>query len=67
MSIPVFIVKRLLQAIPLLFIVSVMAFTMLKLAPVDPLAHLRANPAISQAAVMAEEKRFGLDQPAVLQ
>lgn len=67
MSIPVFIAKRLLQAIPLLFIVSVMAFTMLKLAPVDPLAHLRANPAISQAAIIAEEKRLGLDKPPVIQ
>ena len=67
MSIPVFMAKRFLQAIPLLFIVSVMSFTMLKLAPVDPLAHLRANPSISQAAILAEEKRLGLDKPPVIQ
>ena len=67
MSIPVFILKRLLQAVPLLFIISVMSFTMLKMAPIDPLAHLRANPAISLAAIKAEEHRLGLDKPAPMQ
>lgn len=63
MSVPVYILKRVLQAIPLLIIISIMSFTMLKLAPVDPLAHLRANPAISQAAIQAEEERLGLNKP----
>lgn len=63
MSIPVYILKRALQAIPLLFLISVMAFTMLKVAPVDPLAHLKANPAISQQAIEAEEERLGLNKP----
>ncbi|HEY9772572.1 MAG TPA: ABC transporter permease [Planktothrix sp.] len=67
MSIPVFMLKRILQALPLLFIISVMSFTMLKMAPIDPLAHLRANPAISQAAIDAESKRLGLDKPPVVQ
>jgi peptide/nickel transport system permease protein len=67
MSIPVYILKRLLQAIPLLFIISVMSFTMLKLAPIDPLAHLRANPAISMQAIRAEEERLGLNKPPVVQ
>lgn len=67
MSIPVYILKRMLQAIPLLFIISIMSFTMLKLAPIDPLAHLRANPAISAAAIKAEEERLGLNKPAPVQ
>ncbi|HEY9787955.1 MAG TPA: ABC transporter permease [Candidatus Obscuribacterales bacterium] len=67
MSVPVYILKRALQALPLLLIISIMSFTMLKLAPVDPLAHLRANPAISQAAIKAEEERLGLDKPAHVQ
>ena len=67
MSIPVYLLKRTLQALPLLFIISVMSFTMLKLAPIDPLAHLRANPAISVAAIKAEEERLGLNKPPVLQ
>jgi peptide/nickel transport system permease protein len=67
MSIPVYIIKRSLQALPLLFIISVMSFTMLKLAPIDPLAHLRANPAISYQAIKAEEERLGLNKPAPIQ
>lgn len=67
MSIPVYILKRVLQAIPLLFIISVMSFTMLKLAPIDPLAYLRANPAISAQAIRAEEERLGLNKPPVVQ
>lgn len=67
MSVPVYILKRCLQAIPLLIIISIMSFTMLKLAPVDPLAHLRANPAISAAAIKAEEERLGLNKPPTVQ
>ncbi len=67
MSVPVYILKRILQAIPLLFIISIMSFTMLKLAPIDPLAHLRANPAISASAIKAEEQRLGLDKPPPVQ
>ncbi|MBS1955944.1 MAG: ABC transporter permease [Cyanobacteria bacterium SZAS-4] len=44
-----------------------MTFTMLKLAPIDPLAQLRANPAISLAAIKAEEERLGLNKPAPVQ
>ena len=67
MSIPIYFLRRVLQAIPLLLIISVMSFTMLKMAPVDPLAHLKANPAISQAAIDAEAKRLGLNEPPHIQ
>lgn len=63
MSIPIYILKRFLQSIPLLIIISIMSFTMLMLAPIDPLAQLKANPAISYAAIKAEEERLGLNQP----
>src|ERR1700726_4106804 len=67
MSLPVYIVKRILQAIPLLMIISVMSFTLLKLAPIDPLAQMRANPAISATAIKEEEERLGLNKPPVVQ
>lgn len=67
MSPAVYIIKRILQAIPLLLIISVLIFTLLKLSPVDPLAHLKANPSISQAAIKAEEERLGLNKPAPVQ
>jgi len=63
MSVPVYILKRIIQALPLLFIISVLSFVMLKLAPIDPLASLKANPAMSTAAIKAEEQRLGLDKP----
>ncbi len=40
---------------------------MLKIAPVDPLASLKANPAISAEAIRAEEHRLGLDKPPAIQ
>lgn len=67
MSVPVYILRRVLQALPLLIIISVLSFTMLKLAPIDPLAYLKANPAISQSAIKAEEERLGLNKPPVIQ
>jgi len=67
MSLPQFILRRILQAIPLLFLISLISFAMLKLAPIDPLAYLKANPAISQATIKAEEERLGLNKPAAIQ
>ena len=67
MPIYLYVLKRLIQAIPLLFVISIISFTMLKLAPIDPLAYLKANPAISQATIKAEEERLGLNKPAAVQ
>ena len=63
MSLPVYILKRILQAIPLLIIVSIMSFIIIKLSPVDPLAELKLNPAISPQVLQAEKQRLGLDLP----
>ncbi|MBY0358184.1 MAG: ABC transporter permease [Candidatus Obscuribacterales bacterium] len=67
MSIPIYTLKRILQALPLLLIISIMSFTMLKLAPIDPLAQLKSNPAISAETIRAEEERLGLNKPAPVQ
>lgn len=63
MSIPLYILKRILQAIPLLIIVSIISFTLIKLSPVDPLAELKMNPAISPETLQAEKERLGLNLP----
>ena len=67
MSIPVYTLRRILQALPLLLVISIMSFIMLRLAPIDPLAYLKANPAISQETIKAEEERLGLNKPPVVQ
>lgn len=62
-----FILKRVLQTIPLLFIVSIISFFIIRLSPVDPLAELRLNPSISQETLQREKIRLGLDKPIIVQ
>ena len=58
-----YVVKRLLQTIPLLIIVSLISFFIIRLSPIDPLAELRLNPSISQETLDKEIKRLNLDKP----
>lgn len=62
-----FIFKRILQTIPLLVIVSLISFFIIRLSPVDPLAELRLNPSISQETLQKEKVRLGLDKPIIVQ
>lgn len=62
-----YIFKRVLQVIPLLIIVSLISFFIIRLSPVDPLAELRLNPAISQETLEKETKRLRLDKPIAVQ
>jgi len=62
-----YIFKRMLQVIPLLIIVSIISFFIIRLSPVDPLAELRLNPSISQETLQKETKRLGLDKPIIVQ
>ncbi len=62
-----YIVKRILQVIPLLIIVSLISFFIIRLSPVDPLAELRLNPSISQETLDKEIKRLNLDKPIYIQ
>ena len=67
MQILIYILKRILQSIPLLIIVSVISFFIIRLSPVDPLAELRLNPSVSQETLEKETKRLGLDKPIIVQ
>ncbi len=62
-----FILKRILQTIPLLILVSIISFFIIRLSPVDPLAELRLNPSISQETLQKEKIRLGLDKPIIVQ
>ncbi len=62
-----YISKRILQTIPLLIIVSLISFFIIRLSPVDPLAELRLNPSISQETLDKEIKRLNLDKPIYIQ
>ena len=62
-----YVIKRILQTIPLLFLVSIISFFLIRLAPVDPLAELRLNPSITQETLDYEVQRLGLDKPVIVQ
>lgn len=67
MQILIYILKRILQSIPLLIIVSLISFFIIRLSPVDPLAELRLNPSVSQETLQKETQRLGLDKPIIVQ
>lgn len=62
-----YIVKRLLQAIPLLIGVSMIGFAMMHLAPGGPLAVYTLNPTITAQNIQQIKHIFGLDQPMYIQ
>jgi peptide/nickel transport system permease protein len=61
-----YVIRRLLQAIPLMFIVSIILFALVNLAPGGPLAGRGQSRHIlpEQAALL--KRQFGLDQPLVV-
>ena len=67
MNLAGYIIKRIFQTIPLLFLVSIISFFLIRLAPVDPLAELRLNPSITQETLDYEVQRLGLDKPVIVQ
>ena len=58
-----FVLRRVLQTIPLLLGISALTFLLLKLSPGDFLTTQGENPVISQATLDAMRVRFGLDKP----
>ena len=62
-----YIIKRILQVIPLLIMVSLISFFIIRLSPVDPLAELRLNPSISKETLDKEIQRLKLDKPIYMQ
>ena len=67
MSIWIYIFKRIFQTIPILILVTIISFFLIRLSPVDPLAEMRLNPAISKQSIDHEIKRLGLDKPIYVQ
>lgn len=67
MQLLTYILKRILQTIPLLILVSLISFFIIRLSPVDPLAELKLNPSISKETLQKETKRLGLDKPIYVQ
>lgn len=58
-----YVIKRLLIAIPTLIVISIIIFTILALAPGDPLGEFASNPAITAEVRENIRQSLGLDQP----
>ena len=61
-----YFIKRLLIAVPTLIAISLIIFTVLALAPGDPLGEFASNPAITAEVRENIRKSLGLDQPAYI-
>ncbi len=58
-----YVVRRILQAIPLLFIISLVLFVLVNLAPGGPLAGRGGGRRLRPEQVAILKRQFGLDQP----
>ncbi|MEB3285227.1 MAG: ABC transporter permease [Candidatus Sericytochromatia bacterium] len=62
-----YLLKRLIQMVPLLILISMITFGISKLAPGDHLSARMADPSMTRERIEAERKRLGLDQPVPVQ
>ena len=62
-----YILRRILQAIPILFLLSVFLFGVVRLMPGGPLAQAERNPNVTPEQLAALRVRLGLDQPLPVQ
>src|SRR3989449_3835655 len=58
-----YVVRRLLIAVPVIFGISVVLFTILAMAPGDPFEELATNPNVPPEVRMNLRAKFGLDDP----
>jgi peptide/nickel transport system permease protein len=62
-----YIIRRTLYMLPLLLIVSLISFTLIKIMPGDFLTAARLNPQITEETLQAQIERFGLDRSFMVQ
>ncbi len=62
-----FLVRRVVQAIPLLILVTIVSFVVMQLTPGGPLSAYTHNPHITAAQIDAIKHQWGLDQPPPVQ
>ncbi len=61
-----YIIKRILQAIPLLLFITLICFTLINLAPYDAIDSI-TTPEMSKAEVEAKREAYGLNDPMIVQ
>jgi len=58
-----YLIRRLIIAVPVLFGISLVLFTILALAPGDPFGELASNPNVPREVAQQLRAKFGLDDP----
>jgi peptide/nickel transport system permease protein len=58
-----YLLRRLLESVPLLFLITVAVFVVLQLLPAGPLSIYENDPALSSQDLERLEERFGLHEP----
>lgn len=58
-----YILRRLINVIPVLFGITLLSFIIIKLAPGDFLSEMKLNPQVSPETIEIMRRQFGLDQP----
>lgn len=61
-----YIIKRILSSIPIILIITIIAFTLIQLAPYDAIDTI-IKPTMSQEQIDALKAAHGLDKPAIVQ
>ena len=62
-----YIIRRILQAIPIMLLLSIFLFGVVRLMPGGPLAQAERNPNVTPEQLAALRLRLGLDQPLPIQ
>ena len=62
-----YILRRILQAVPIMLLLSIFLFGVVRLMPGGPLAQAERNPNVTPAQLAALRVRLGLDQPLPIQ
>jgi peptide/nickel transport system permease protein len=58
-----YIIRRLIQAVPVLFIVSILVFALIQILPNNPLSAYLDNPNISHADLLRLQEEYGFNDP----
>ncbi len=58
-----YILRRLIESIPLLFVISVLVFVLIQVMPNNPLAAMQNNPNITPEDLLRLEQEYGFHDP----
>lgn len=58
-----YVIRRVLQALPLLFVINVLVFALIQIAPNNPLAALQDNPDVTPQDLLRLENEYGVNDP----